>query len=105
MLDSIDTPALRHGGVYERNFLRRPAGQIPLTPPFQKGETDRSPLLCKEPVLSLSKEETEGISDECSSEFLRRKILKEPCSESRPVFFEDRIETGFREPRVEVGRS
>jgi len=105
MLDSIHTPALRHVGVYERNFLRRPLGQIPLTPPFQKGETDMSPPLCKEPVLSLSKEETEGILDECSSEFLRRKILKDPCSESRPVSFEDRIETWFREPRVEVGRS
>ena len=97
MLDSIHIPALRHGGVYERNFLRRPLGQIPLTPPFQKGETNMSPPLCKG--------ETEGILDECSSEFLRRKILKDPCSESRPVSFEDRIETWFREPRVEVGRS
>ena len=52
-MGSIPTPALRCGDVYERNFLRRPVGQIPLTPPFQKGETSTSPPLCKG--------ETEGI--------------------------------------------
>jgi hypothetical protein len=43
---SIHTPALRYGGVYERNLIQRQAPKIPLHPPLRKGETEHksSPL-------------------------------------------------------------
>ena len=46
LVTSIHTPALRYGGVYERNLVKRQSSKIPLDPPLRKGETEHesSPL-------------------------------------------------------------
>jgi hypothetical protein len=43
----------------------------PLLPLYKRGKSNPGPPLCKEPVLSLSKEETEGISHGACGKFLR----------------------------------